>query len=188
MDYIHAIHSQGKKASGIYGWLLFLGIANILLGIAAATFSYYSTILSMLYLGWLLIFSGIGTGYLAFKLKDIGGHSSLLIFCTLAVVCGTLMLISPMVNAEILTALVAVYLFTFGLVTLSSCIFADFKQRAWVALSALASIACAYIIYSGWPFTGTWVLGTFFGLYLFFHGMSQVQIGLAGRRLFPTPV
>lgn len=183
MDYIHAFHGQGQRGSVYFGWLSFLGILNILLGIAAVIFTNVSTLISVYYLGWFLIFSGLASVFLAFQLKTIGGHWSLFIFGTLAVVCGILMLAHPGRDAAILTLLVAVYLFTSGFVSLVSCFFIAFSHKPWIALSGLAAIFCAYIIYSEWPFSGTWVPGTFFGAYLFLHGVSQLQIGSAGKKL-----
>ena len=183
MDFIHALQSQGKKASVESGWLTFLGIFNVLLGIFAVAFTGLSTYLSVIYLGWLLIFSGTATVFLSFKLKRIGGHWSLFIFGVLAVVFGGLMLADPSGNALVLTLLASAFIFSTGVVSLISCFFAPFEHKAWVVFSSLVSIACGVVIYTQWPSSGAWVPGTFFGVYLIFHGMTQFQIGSAGRRL-----
>jgi len=184
MDYIYALHNQGKRASAHFGRLLFLGILNIILGVAAMIFTGLSTLVSMLYLGWFLIFSGAATAYFAVHLKKIGGHWSPFIFGILAVVCGILILFRPMGDAVVLTLLITVYLFTIGLVSLTSCLLGKFQHKGLVIFNGLVSIFCAYIIYAGWPFSGTWVPGAFLGLYLIFHGVTQVKIGLSGKKYF----
>jgi uncharacterized membrane protein HdeD (DUF308 family) len=187
MDFTHALHSQGEKAHGHFGWLVVLGLFNIVLGFSAITFTQISTFAAMVYLGWLFILSGVATIYFAFRLSKIGGHWSFVIFGTLAIVCGVALLIHPMGNAEILTLLIAVFIFTSGLVSLfSSLSGGPNPHQGWVAFGGIISIFCAYIIYAEWPFSGTWVPGTFLGVYLFFHGFTQVQIGLAGRRSLKT--
>ena len=186
MDFIHALNSQGKKAHAHFGWLLYLGIFNIILGFFAVAFTNFSTLLTVLYLGWLLIFSGLGSLYLAYKFKNIGGHWSLFILGTLAIVCGFLMLFNPHNDAVVITLLAAIFIFTTGWVSILSCFFTQFPHKTWVFFSGLISIFCAYVIYASWPFSGTWVPGTFMGVYLIFHGVTQIQIGSAGRRLFKT--
>jgi len=188
MDYIHALHSQGPKASKQYGWLFFLGLLNITLGVLAVIFTDFSTYFSVLYIGWLLIFSGTATFYFSLQLKEIGGHWSSLIFSVLAVVFGILMLVNPLRNEMFLTLLAATFMFVTGSVTLFSCYIAPFRHRGWVVFSSAASIACAVMIYAQWPASGTWVLGTLFGVYLILHGMTQVRIGSSGKTVESTAI
>jgi uncharacterized membrane protein HdeD (DUF308 family) len=184
MDYIQALHRHGSKAHTHYGWLLYIGTLNIILGIFAVAFSHFSTIVTMLYLGWLFIFSGFGSLFLAYRLKDLHGYWSLIVLGALAVVCGVFMLFNPRNDAVVLTLLVAVFLFTTGLVSVLSCFFTDAPHKVMITISGAISIFCAYVIYGSWPFSGTWVPGTFMGIYLIFHGFTQVQIGAMGRRFF----
>jgi len=181
MDYIHALHGQGPRASKQFGWLFYLGILNILLGLFAVVFTDFSTYFSVLYIGWLLIFSGTATFYFSLQLKEIGGHWSSLIFSVLAVVFGALMLVNPLRNELFLTLLAATFMFVTGSVTLFSCYIAPFRHRGWVVFSSAASIACSVMIYAQWPTSGAWVLGTLFGVYLILHGMTQARIGSSGK-------
>jgi len=186
MDYVHALHGQGKKAHAEFGWLMYLGLFNIVLGFLAVTFTQFSTLLTMLYFGWLFILSGLGSLYLAYKFRQIGGHWSLFVFGTLALVCGFLMLGNPHGDAVILTLLAVVFIFTSGWVSLLSCFFTPQPHKLWVAFGGIISILCAFVIYMEWPISGNWVPGTFLGVYLIFHGFTQVQIAATGRRLAKT--
>lgn len=181
MDYIHALQTHGPKAHVEHGWLMALGILNIVLGIFAVIFTGFSTYISVLYIGWLLTFSGLATLYFALQLKRINGHGSSFIFGVLAVVFGILMLRDPLHNALFLTMLAATFIFISGVVNLVSCFFAPFKGRRWMVFTSSASIACGIMIYAQMPESGTWVLGTLFGIYLVLNGMTQVQIGSSGR-------
>src|SRR5580692_6066138 len=95
MDYIHALHRQGQKAENHFGWLMYLGFFNILLGFLAVTFTNVASLAAVLYLGWLFIFSGLATIYFAFRLSRVGGHWSLLLFGVLALVCGFFLTMNP---------------------------------------------------------------------------------------------
>jgi len=187
MDYVHALHHQGEKAHAQFGWLLTLGLFNIGLGFLAVTFTQFSTLLTMIYFGWLFILSGLGSLYLAYKFRTIGGHWSLFIFGTLALVCGFLMLANPHGDAVVLTLLAVVFIFASGWVSLLSCFFTPQPHKVWVAFGGVVSILCAFVIYMEWPISGTWVPGTFLGVYLIFHGFTEVQIAATGRRLAKRP-
>ncbi len=184
MDYIQALHRKGDKAHAEYGWLLSLGIFNIVLGFLAVTFTSLATFAAVVYLGWLFMLSGLVMIYFAYRIRETGGHWSFVVFGVLAFVCGFFLLIHPMENAVILTMLIAIFIFTSGLVSLVSCFFGPHPYQGWVALGGIVSIFCACVIYAEWPVSGTWVPGTFLGVYLIFHGFTQVQIAVSGRRLF----
>lgn len=182
MDYIHALHGQGKKAHVEFGWLLGIGLFNIALGFLAITFTTLATIAAVIYLGWMFILSGAVMIYFSYRIRKTNGHWSFVFFGVLAIVCGFFLLIHPMENAVILTMLIAIFIFTSGLFSLVSCFFGPHPYQAWVALGGIVSIICAVVIYTQWPVSGTWVPGTFLGVYLIFHGFTQVQIAAAGRR------
>jgi uncharacterized membrane protein HdeD (DUF308 family) len=183
MDFIQALKNSGSKASSHFGWLTFLGVLNILLGLLALTFTGASTLVSVIYLGWVILASGVATLVLAFQFKKVGGFTSLFIFGILGVICGIMILRNPVENALALTLIIAILLFTSGIFRLVSCLTENFDHKGWVVFSGIISILCAYEIYNGWPFSGTWVIGTFMGIELIFTGITQLRIGVSGKRL-----
>ena len=185
MDYIQSLHAQGQKAHDHFGWLFYLGLFNMALGFLALAFVNYATLLAMLYLGWIFILTGVATIVFSYRLQKIGGHWSQTILGTLAIVCGIIMLIDPARDAMVLTLLAGVFILTSGLVSIIASLFSSFPHRVSVFFSGVFSLFCAYIIYSQLPFSGTWVVGTFIGIYLIIHGFTQAQIGMVGRRSFP---
>jgi uncharacterized membrane protein HdeD (DUF308 family) len=183
MDYIHTLRGLGKDGHEPFGWLIALGFFNIFLGFLALTFTGVATLAAVLYLGWFFVLSGLATIYFAFRLSKVGGHWSLLLIGVLGMVCGIFMVARPVENAVVLTFLIAMFIFTSGLFSILSCFFEPHPHQLWVIFSGVISILCAFVIYSEWPFSGTWVPGTFVGVYLIMHGFTQVQIGTEGRRL-----
>ncbi len=184
MDYIQVLHRQGAKAHAHFGWLVYIGTLNIILGILAVAFTGLSTLFAMLYLGWLLIFSGVASIYFAYRVRHLEGHWSFLILGLLTLVCGGFLLVNPQNDAVVFTLVVAILMFTSGLFSILSAFFTDAPHKGWVITNGVISIFCAIIIYNTWPFSGTWVPGTFLGVYLIFHGATQVRVGNAGQRFF----
>jgi uncharacterized membrane protein HdeD (DUF308 family) len=152
MDFIQALKKGGEKVSSHLSWLKFLGVLNILLGLLALTFTGVSTLVSVVYLGWLVLISGIASIVLAFQLRKSGGFTSPFILGILGVICGIMILRNPIENALALTLIIAILLFTSGIFRLVSCVTENFDHKGWVAFSGIISILCAYEIYNGWPF------------------------------------
>lgn len=184
MDYIQALHRQGPKAHSHFGWLVYIGALNIILGVFAVVFTGLSTLFAMIYLGWLFIFSGVASLYLAYRFRRLDGHWSFLILGLLSIVCGYFMLLSPRNDALVVTLVAAILMFTTGLFSILSAFFTDAPHKGWIIANGVVSIFCAIIIYNTWPFSGAWVPGTFLGVYLIFQGFAQVRVGTLGRRLF----
>ena len=179
---IHSLQNRGKKSAAEFRSLLFLGVFNIILGALAVAFVLISSFLTMIFLGWLLILNGLATIRFAFHYKRTKGHWSLFIFAGVAILCGILILINPISDALALSVVLSAFIFSLAVVSLISCALAEFDHKGWVVFSSLVAIASTVLVYVDWPASGIWMPGTFFGVYLLFHGMTQVRIGMVGRR------
>ena len=54
-------------------------------------------------------------------------------------------------------------------------------NRGWLLVSGLVNLALGILVWSGWPVTGLWVLGTFIGVNWIFRGLAHVMLALALR-------
>ena len=52
----------------------------------------------------------------------------------------------------------------------------------WILFSAAMSVLLAILLFSGWPLSGIWAVGTLVGINLLFAGFSMISIGSAVRR------
>lgn len=122
-------------------WLSVLGLVLIVLGIAALTVSALTTLISVQFLGGLLMMAGVVQVVHAFWARRWGGVLACLIAGVLCLVVGLLCLTRPVVAELALTLLIAVLLMVGGLFRVTITLFEQFPAWGWVLFDA--STRCA---------------------------------------------
>jgi uncharacterized membrane protein HdeD (DUF308 family) len=163
------------------GWLLASGCISIIAGMAAIAYSVIATLVSVIFLAVLIIFAGVLEGAYAIRHRERGHLTLYLLEALLAVVIGALLLRSPVPGAIVLTMLVATYFVISGVFRMVGSLALRLPNRGWLLVSGLVNLALGILVWSGWPVTGLWVLGTFIGVNWIFRGLAQVMLALALR-------
>ncbi|MCI0461451.1 MAG: HdeD family acid-resistance protein [Gemmataceae bacterium] len=166
-----------------WGWYLVLGIALIVLGIFALTYSVVTTVVSVMILGWVLIFSGIAQAVQAFKVIGSGGAFLHLLGGILEVVVGVIAVLHPLQSALALTLILAVYLLVGGLFRLFAALMLAFPGWGWVALGGGISALLGVALVAQWPWDGLWFLGICVGIDLILNGSAWIAFALGVRRV-----
>jgi uncharacterized membrane protein HdeD (DUF308 family) len=169
-----------------WGWYLALGAVLIVLGVVALSCPLTMTLVSVVVFGWLLVFSGIAEGVMAFQMRDWGGVLLHLLGGVLEVVVGLLVLKAPLEAAVFLTLLFAVYLLVGGLFRLVFALTHRFPGSGLIAVSGAVSALLGLMVALEWPSSAVWFIGLCVGIDLVFQGASWVSFALAARRL-PGP-
>jgi uncharacterized membrane protein HdeD (DUF308 family) len=164
-----------------WGWLLALGIALLVLGAIALGSLPFVTAAYVLYLGFLLIASGIVSGIQAFRTRHWGGFFLALLIGILDVVVGFLMVTHVGETAAIMTLLLAVYFFVGGLFRIVVSLVLRFPQWGTSLLAGVVALLLGVSIWRQWPLDSFWVIGLFVGVELLFRGWSLVMLALAVR-------
>jgi uncharacterized membrane protein HdeD (DUF308 family) len=179
----HALLTEIEAVRRNWGWFLVLGIALIVLGIVALWAVGLTTLATVLFLGWLLIFSGVFEAIAAFWARRWSGFFLHLLAGILTVVVGVLVVGHPIGAAAGLTLLLAALFLTGGVFRIISAVALRFPGWGWAVLDGVISLLLGAMIWSDWPFSGSWVIGTFVGIALVFRGWAWVMFALAVRRL-----
>ena len=170
-----------------WGLLLALGIAELLLGTIALGVVGMVTLVSVIFFGWLLIFSGVAHLVRAFRTRGWEGVSLHLLLGILQVAVGVLLLARPAAGAASLTLLLAALFTVSGLFRIGFAMMTRIHGWGWQVLSGLVALLLGLLITAGWPASSIWVIGTFIGIDLIFGGWAFIMIALAARRL-PAPL
>jgi len=134
--------------------------------------------------GWLLIFSAIL--HLAFAWR--GGHAAAIVWEILLGVAygaiGFYVLANPVAGLASLTFAVAVYLFVEGLLEFVL----SFQLRpapgsGWLSVDGIITLVLAIMIWSTWPSSAAWVIGTLVGISMLFSGVTRLALSTAVRRI-----
>jgi len=182
---LHGVGAAELKRS--WGWFLALGIALIVLGLFALSWSVLTTILSVEVFGWLLLFSGILSVVHAFLRRRWGGFFLELFAGILYLVVGLMLVGNPAAGAVALTLLIALSLLIGGIFRIVTALMVRFHHRFWLLLNGVISLLLGLMIWQQWPVSGLWVIGLFIAIDLIFYGWSLVMLGLTVKSLPEQP-
>jgi uncharacterized membrane protein HdeD (DUF308 family) len=167
-------------------WRLFLteGIVLLILGMLAIVVPQIATIAAAVFIGWLLLISGIVGLIATFRMRSAPGFWWSLISAIVGIAAGILLLRSPVSGALSLTLILTVFLAIEGVV---SILFALEHKRElsgrWGAMlfSGLVDLFLAGIIFAGLPGTAAWAIGLLIGINLVFGGSALIAMALHAR-------
>ena len=164
-------------------WFLAMGIALIVIGCIAIGSAVVATIISMLFLGWLLIIGGLFQMTHGFARRRWSGFFINLLEGVLYAVAGFIALVNPGLAAITLTLLIAMLFLASGVFRLVIAFSTPLHHRGWLVFNGALSIVLGLSIWASWPLSGLWVIGLFVGIDMIFDGWTEVMLALTARRL-----
>ena len=161
-----------------WGWFLALGIGLVALGVAAIARSFTATVATMLFFGWLLLLaSGIEVAQ-AIMVGHWAGFFHHLVAAILFGVIGLLLVTRPLISAEALTFVMALFFLISGLFQLVGALFVFLPGWGWQAVDGIITIILGAMVLAQWPASGLWVIGLFIGIDLLFYGFAWIALAL----------
>lgn len=164
-----------------WGWFLALGVLLVLLGIGVAGSAFYATIFSTFILGVFLLSAGIIQIVQAFLARKWSGLFLSLLLGALYLITGFLCVTKPAAAAISITLWIAALCLIAGLFRMIAALLLRFDQWGWVFFNGAVTFVLGMIIYSDWPISGLWVIGTFVGLDLILSGWTWIVLSLTAR-------
>jgi uncharacterized membrane protein HdeD (DUF308 family) len=160
-----------------------LGILLVALGVVGVCASTFTTLLSVVFLGVLLLMAGGAVVAHAFSAPRWSGFFLHLLAGLLYVVVGWLCVTRPGLQAIVLTLLLAISLVVQGGMRMGAALVAHVDGRGVLFVSGLLSLLLGIMIWNQWPISGLWVIGLFVGIDLAFYGLWLVSLAQAVRHL-----
>jgi uncharacterized membrane protein HdeD (DUF308 family) len=163
-------------------WTVVIAAGLVALGALAIAMAAMATLVSVLFVGWLLIVAGAleaGSGlgepeWDGLLLHGVNG--------TLSVIAGVLVMLHAGLGPLFLTLVMTNLFVVGGLVRLVVSIAARLPRRRWIALSGLVGLALGLIMWSELPEADPWMIGTVVGIDLMVMGWTWLVLALASRR------
>lgn len=160
--------------------LFWLGLVMVALGVAAIVWPTLSTLAATLFVGFMLLISGVVTLFGSFSIHGTGPFFGALLLALLSIAAGVFLVFNPLGGAIALTLMVAViFMFQGAFETLFA--FHVRPHRGWVAMlvSAIASIVVALLIAAAWPAISLIALGILLGVNFISTGVGYVSVSRA---------
>jgi uncharacterized membrane protein HdeD (DUF308 family) len=169
-------------------WRLFLvqGVIMMILGVLAVIWPQLSTVAADIYIGWLLLLSGIVGLATMFLAPTIPAFLWSLLTAALSLIVGVLLLWHPVEGVVSLTLVLIAFFIVEGIFQIAAAVrYRDALPDSWgwMVMSGIADLILAGLIISGWPGTASWALGLIVGVNLFTSGLAITMAALAGRGL-----
>lgn len=174
----------GETVSHHWGWFLFEGIVLVILGLAAILLPEAATFAATVFIGWLLLLSGIIGLISTIRARRAPGFGWSLLSAVLGIGAGVLLLIWPLSGAFSLTAILIFFLIAEGVIS----VFYALEHRkgfsgrwGWMLASGIVDILLGLILLAGLPGTALWALGLLLGINLIFGGVALIMMALSAR-------
>ncbi len=165
------------------GWLLFMGVLMIILGVVGLSMEVALTVVSVLYFGFLVIFGGVAMLVDAFRAGEWGTKIWHILIALVYIAAGVVMITNPAASAVWITLFLASFFVVTGLFRL----IIGFQSRGrvenwgWIVLAGVISMVLGFMIFAQWPVSGLWVIGLFVAIELILQGFAMISIARAVR-------
>lgn len=177
--HFHSIDGLRKR----WNWFLVFGIIMMILGALAIASSTFVTMVSMVFLGSLLLIGGVLQILYTFSIRNWSGFFLSLLAGILYAVVGFFLVANPAAGALSLTLLLAAFYIVGGIFRIVGSIATRFEHWGLSLFSGIVTLVLGLLIWLGWPATGLWVLGLFIGIDLLVYGAFWVMLALKARNM-----
>jgi len=176
------VTSPGTIARGTVSWSVFLSILMILAGIVALVAPAAAGISVTVYVGWLLVFSGIAHLAFAWDTRTSGGAVWEVLLGILYIFVGTCLLSHVAAAVAALTVFLGIYLFIEAILEfVLSYRIRPLPGSGWLALDGIITMLLAILIWRTW--STPVAIGVLVGISMLFSGISRLALSLAMRRV-----
>ncbi|TPK82580.1 HdeD family acid-resistance protein [Mesorhizobium sp. B2-4-12] len=170
------------EARARWGWFLVLGIIFVVLGAIAVSNLLFATIVTVYYVGMLMIVAGVAQIVQSMRVKSWGGFFLWLLSGLLYAVAGVMTFANPLLVSAILTLLLALLTIASGLMRLWLGFQAKSEQGwGWIVASGVVTTIAGLVLVLGWPVNSLWLLGLVLSIDLVFQGLTLIGLSLRLR-------
>jgi uncharacterized membrane protein HdeD (DUF308 family) len=171
-----------------WGWFVALGILSIVAGFLALLDVVAFTIVSVIFIGAMLLVSGIFQVVHAFATKTWSHFGINVVLGVLYVVGGLLIMREPVRGSLVITIFLLAALVVGGIMRIVIAL-RHRELRYWwlMAIGGLISVVIGILLWASLPWSSLVLLGTLIAFELIVMGVTWLQFGLALRRRHVQP-
>lgn len=169
------------------GWFLVLGILLIALGMFAIAADVWTTLITVVFLGSVLLVGGIFliADAIKFWWHKWEGFFLHLGVAVLYIIAGLMLLSNPMLGSVTLTLLLGATYLVVGIFRVIYAVSTRFVGWGWWVFSGIVSALLGGLILAHWPQASLFIIGLFVGIDLIIAGVVYVSLALSAKSLPP---
>ena len=178
-------HGSGwtQKAKRNASWISIFGVVEIIAGIVVIASPGIGGVAVAVMIGVMFLLAGIARLVTAFMAGSFGAGALSFIWGIIVMMTGFYMLNNHGVTLATLTLVLSMILFGDGITR----VIMGFQMKpasgwGWFAFGGALGILLAIMIWSQFPLSGVWAIGTLVGISLLFSGITTLTIGRAAKK------
>ncbi len=172
--------------AGRWKWFVGLGVVLVILGILALMNAVDATLITTIFVGWLLLLGGIAQIVAAFATNGTTGSRILMgILGVLYAVVGWDIIGDPLQGVVTLTVVISIVLIVEGVIRIFTAISGGTTHRGLVGFVGVINVLLGLWLWSGIPVSGI-AIGFFVGFELLMAGIVWIMGGWMSRSLVPS--
>lgn len=173
-------------------WKFFLieGIVLLLLGVIAVCAPPLATFAVEVFIGWLILISGVLGLLMTFQTRGSPGFVWSLLSALLGIMVGVVLLVWPLSGVLSLTVVLTIFLALEGIASIMYALaHRRDKSSRWqlMLVSGIVDLILVGMILAGLPGTAAWAIGLIVGINLLFGGVALIALGVQARTNTATP-
>lgn len=166
-----------------WGWLLAYGILLLIAGILAFLNILLATVVSILFVGVMMLIGGIAQIVHAFQVRGWGQFFLWLLIGALYVIAGLLAFTNPLLASTALTLVFAISVIAVGILRVVAGIaLRSHGGWGWMVAGGVLAVIVGLIVLAGWPVNSLWIIGMLLAIDLTFYGAGIIALALALKR------
>jgi uncharacterized membrane protein HdeD (DUF308 family) len=172
-----------KQLKDNWGWYLGLGISLIVLGSLAVMYTWTSTLVSVVYLGFLLLTLSIFEAIKSWKISRWSTFFLHIFLSALYGVSGVFIIADPTINAVSLTLLLSIFFVVAGVIKVVLAWTRLVPHRIWLTINGILTTLLGLLIWQQWPASGFWAIGMLVGVNMIITGWTWVMLSVVAKRI-----
>ena len=174
------LHRAKKNA----GWLMALGVLEVLVGLAAIFSPLVAGVAVVIIVGVVMLIVGIARIISAFMAGSFGSGVLAFLWGLLVTVAGYYFITHPALGLASLTLFVAVALAIDGVMrTIMAFQMKPASGWGWMLFGGVISVVLAVMVFNRFPVSAAWLVGTLVGISVLFNGFTTLSVAMAARKL-----
>lgn len=164
-------------------WFIVLGVALILLGVVALFFPVLTTIAAKVFLGWLILISGVVQAVHAFSTQKWSGFFYNLLIGLLYVLVGAWLAFLPLTGILSLTFMLAFLFILQGVLEIGVALkIKPDEGWGWMMAAGIVAVLAGIMLILKLPSSAAWAIGLMVGISMISAGWAYLSLALrAGR-------
>jgi uncharacterized membrane protein HdeD (DUF308 family) len=156
---------------------ILIGVLIAAIGLFMIGYPMAAATVTVIFLGWSLLFAGVGQIVFAFQSRKAGHLFVKIAVGLLYALTGVALLVYPIAGVAALTLTLGSLL----LVQAAMLIASAFMLRpaigwGWFLADGIAALAIGLLIIAGWPSSSYWAIGTLLGVSVLMTGIARIFI------------